>query len=115
MQRHMLKSKIYRAKLTGVTLEYQGSIKVDQDLMDAADLLPGEQVDVLNVNNGARLTTYVIRGKRKSGIVELNGPAARLGVAGDPVVVLAYAVCDEQEARRLKPKIVFVDGRNRPR
>lgn len=115
MQRIMLKSKIHRATLTGADLHYEGSIAVDRRLLDAADILPGEQVHVLNLNNGARLVTYAIAAARGSGTMLLNGPAARLGLAGDPVTILAYANAEDAEARRWKPRIVFVDGKNRVR
>ena len=113
MQRFMLRSKIHRATLTGTDLDYEGSIAIDHDLMVAADLLPGEQVHVLNLNNAARLVTYVIEAPAGSGTMLLNGPAARLGVRGDLVVVIAYCAVDGDEARRLKPKVVHVDERNR--
>ena len=87
---------------------------MDRDLIQAADLLPGEQVHVLNLSNGERLITYVIEAPAGSGTVMLNGPAARLGTVGDKVIILAYAAADEEEARRLRPKIVHVDERNRP-
>jgi len=109
----MLRSKIHRATLTGTDLEYEGSIAIDHDLMVAADLLPGEQVHVLNLNNGARLVTYVIEAPAGSGTMLLNGPAARLGARGDVVVVIAYCAVEAEEARGLKPKIVHVDDRNR--
>ena len=109
----MLRSKIHRATLTGTDLDYEGSIAIDRDLMAAADLLPGEQVHVLNLNNAARLVTYVIEAPAGSGTMLLNGPAARLGVRGDLVVVIAYCAVDADEARRLKPKVVHVDQRNR--
>lgn len=112
--RLMLRSKIHRAKLTGKALNYEGSIALDRRLMDAADLLPGEQVHVLNVNTGSRLLTYVIAARAGSGTVMLNGPAARLGEIGDPVIVLAYGYYHEADARRLKPRIVFVNERNAP-
>ncbi len=115
MLRFMLKSKIHRATLTGTELHYEGSIAIDRDLIEAADLLPGERVDVLNVSNAERLTTYVIEAPAGSGTVVLKGPAARLGVAGDKVVVVAYAAVTEDEARRLKPKVVYVDEQNRRR
>ena len=111
----MLKSKIHRATLTGTELHYEGSIAIDRDLIEAADLLPGERVDVLNVSNAERLTTYVIEAPAGSGTVVLKGPAARLGVAGDKVVIVAYGVVTEEEARRLKPKVVYVDEQNRAR
>ena len=114
MQRIMFKSKIHRATLTGVKLAYEGSIAVDLNLLEAADLLPGEQVDVLNVNNGERLTTYTIPGKRGSGIVELNGPAARLAYPGDPVIIVSYCTMSDEEARKHRPVVVKVDARNRP-
>jgi aspartate 1-decarboxylase len=113
MQLTMLKSKIHMATLTGTELYYQGSIAIDQDLMDAAGMLPGEQVHVLNVNNGSRLVTYTISGERGSGIIELNGPAAHLGTAGDQVVIIAYAQMSEEEARAYEPVVVHVDPNNR--
>jgi aspartate 1-decarboxylase len=109
----MLKSKIHRATLTGAELDYEGSIAIDRDLMTAADLLPGEQVHVLNLSNGQRLITYVIEAPAGSGTMLLNGPAARLGIKGDLVVVLAYCAMEDDEARTLRPKIVHVDGQNR--
>jgi aspartate 1-decarboxylase len=113
VQRFMLRSKIHRATLTGAELDYEGSIAIDRDLMAAADLLPGEQVHVLNLSNAQRLVTYVIEAPAGSGTMLLNGPAARLGIAGDKVIVLAYCAVEENEARRLKPKIVHVDEKNR--
>ena len=115
MQRFMLRSKIHRAMLTGTDLEYEGSIALDRDLMAAADLLPGEQVHVLNLNNGQRLVTYVIEAPAGSGTVLLNGPAARLGVRGDKVVILAYCAVSAEEARSLRPVVVHVDEQNRQR
>ncbi|MBN2578098.1 MAG: aspartate 1-decarboxylase [Pirellulales bacterium] len=109
----MLKSKIHRATLTGADLDYEGSIALDRELMDAADLLPGEQVHVLNLSNAQRLITYVIEAPAGSGTVLLNGPAARLGQKGDLVVILAYALLDADEARRLTPRKIRVDARNR--
>ena len=114
MQRFMLRSKIHRATLTGTELDYEGSIAIDRDLIRAADLLPGEQVHVLNLNNASRLITYIIEAPAGSGTVLLNGPAARLGLKGDKVVVLAYGAFSEEEARRLKPIVVKVDDQNRP-
>ncbi len=113
MQRFMLRSKIHRATLTGTELDYEGSIAIDRDLIAAAGLLPGEQVHVLNVNNGERLVTYVIAAPAGSGTVLLNGPAARLGVPGDKVVILAYGAVSEDEAKALRPIVVHVDERNR--
>jgi aspartate 1-decarboxylase len=113
VQRFMLRSKIHRATLTGTELDYEGSIAIDRNLIEAADLLPGEQVHVLNLSNAQRLITYVIEAPPGSGTMLLNGPAARLGARGDQVVILAYAAVDDEEARRLKPKIVHVDGQNK--
>ncbi len=113
MQRFMLKSKIHRATLTGADLDYEGSIAIDRLLLEAADMLPGEQVHVLNVSNGARLITYIIEAPAGSGTMLLNGPAARLGTKGDKVVVLTYGVFDEQEVRSLQPKVIHVDDANR--
>ena len=114
MQRFVLRSKIHRATLTGAELDYEGSIAIDRELMSAADLLPGEQVHVLNLSNAQRLVTYVIEAPAGSGTMLLNGPAARLGIAGDKVIVLAYCALDEEEARRgFKPKVVHVDENNR--
>ena len=110
----MLRSKIHRATLTGTELDYEGSVAIDRDLIEAADLLPGEQVHVLNLSNAQRIATYVIEAPAGSGTVMLNGPAARLGIAGDKVIILAYCAVDEEEARRLRPTVVHVDERNRP-
>jgi len=109
----MLKSKIHRATLTGTELDYQGSIAIDRTLLEAADMLPGEQVQVLNLSTGARLITYTIVAEAGSGTVLLNGPAARLGVAGDLVIVLSYCSVSEEEARVWESKVVKVDERNR--
>jgi aspartate 1-decarboxylase len=113
LQRFMLRAKIHRATLTGADLDYEGSIAIDRDLMEAADLLPGEQVHVLNLSNAERLITYVIEAPAGSGTMLLNGPAARLGARGDKVVILAYCSADDDEARQIKPKIVHVDDKNR--
>lgn len=115
MQRFMLKSKIHRATLTGTDLDYEGSIAIDRSLLEAADILPGEQVHVLNLNSGARLITYAIEAEAGSGTMLLNGPAARLGMRGDLVVVLTYASFTEEEACRYRPKVVKVDRENRVR
>jgi aspartate 1-decarboxylase len=109
----MLKSKIHRATLTGTELNYEGSIAIDSSLLEEADILPGEQVHVLNVNTGARLVTYAIVAPAGSGTVLLNGPAARLGAPGDPVIVLTYCDLEDAEARRHQPRVVLVDGKNR--
>lgn len=113
MERILLKSKIHRATLTGTELYYTGSICIDQNLLDAADILEGEQVHVVNLNNGERLITYAISGERGSGKVELNGPAARLGMTGDVVIVISYAQMSDAEARTCQPKIVHVTAKNR--
>jgi aspartate 1-decarboxylase len=113
VQRFMLRSKIHRATLTGTDLDYEGSIAIDRLLIEAAGLLPGEQVHVLNVNNGARLVTYVIEAPAGSGIMLLNGPAARMAVRGDKVVILSYSAMSEEEARTWRPIVVFVDEKNR--
>jgi len=109
----MLKSKIHRATLTACELNYAGSIAIDEDLLDKADLLAGEQVQVLNFNSGERFITYIIVAPRGSGTVMLNGPAARLGLPGDQVIVISYCEIDEKELRQHKPIIVHVDDKNR--
>ena len=109
----MLKSKIHRATVTQADLHYVGSVTVDEDLMEAADLLPGEQVAIVDVTNGARLETYVITGPRGSGIIGINGAAARLVHPGDLVILIAYGQMDDAEARTREPRVVFVDADNR--
>jgi aspartate 1-decarboxylase len=113
MYRTMLKSKVHRATVTQADLHYVGSITVDADLMDAADLLPGEQVAVVDVTNGARLETYVIEGERGSGVIGINGAAAHLMHVGDLVIVISYAAVPDAEAKAYEPRVVFVDGANR--
>jgi len=113
MFRTMLKSKIHRATVTQADLHYVGSVTLDEDLMEAADLLPGEQVAIVDVTNGARLETYVITGPRGSGIIGINGAAARLVHPGDLVIIIAYAVMADAEARDYVPRVVFVDSENR--
>lgn len=113
MQRHLMKSKIHRATITSADLHYEGSLTVDEDLLDAADLRTHEEVQVVNVNNGARFSTYVIPGPRGSGVLQLNGAAARLGMAGDLAIVISYGLFDEAEAARHHPTVVFVDDKNR--
>ncbi|MEU1815604.1 aspartate 1-decarboxylase [Streptomyces roseifaciens] len=113
MMRTMLKSKIHRATVTGADLNYIGSLTLDPVLMEQADLLPGEQVHIVDVNNGSRLETYVIEGERGSGVVCINGAAARLVAPGDIVIIIAYASVEDAEARDLKPRVVFVDGENK--
>jgi aspartate 1-decarboxylase len=107
------KSKIHRATVTEANLNYEGSVTIDSDLMDAADILPHEQVQVLNVNNGERFDTYAIRGPRGSGIVCLNGPAARLAHVGDRVIIITYVTMEREELLRHVPTVVVVDDRNR--
>ena len=114
MQRTMMKSKIHRATVTATQLAYEGSISIDPVLLEAADILPGEQVHVLNVNSGARLVTYAISGTRDSGEIMLNGPAARSAQVGDPVVIITYAPMTDDEARAHVPRVVLVDEKNRP-
>jgi len=113
MLRPMLLGKIHRATVTQADLHYVGSLTVDAELLDAADLLPGQQVDIVDVSNGARLTTYVIEGERGSGTVCVNGAAAHLVHPGDVVIVIAYGLMDDAEARERRPAVVFVDQSNR--
>jgi aspartate 1-decarboxylase len=108
--RTMLRSKIHRARVTDANIDYEGSITIDRRLMEAADILPYEQVDVVNVNNGARFTTYAIEGEK--GEICLNGAAARLAVRGDVVIILSYQVIGEEEARTAAPRLVYVDANN---
>jgi aspartate 1-decarboxylase len=112
MRRHLLKSKIHRATITSVDLHYEGSLTVDEALLEAADMMPFEQVQVVDVNNGARFSTYVISGPRGSGVVQLNGAAARLGLPGDLVIVMSLAAYDESEAQRHQPRVVVVNAQN---
>lgn len=112
MLRTMLKSKIHRATVTEANLHYQGSITVDSKLMEAADILPYEKVQVVDVTNGARLETYVIAGEAGSGIICLNGAAAHLIHKGDTVIIISYLTVSEEEAKTFPPKVVFVDQRN---
>lgn len=106
----ILKSKIHCAKVTEANLHYMGSITLDEDLMDAAGILPGEHVHVVNNNNGARIETYAIAGPRRSGCVCLNGAAARMCQVGDEVIIMAYALMDAEEAKTFKAKVVFPSG-----
>ncbi|MBM7832637.1 aspartate 1-decarboxylase [Agromyces cerinus] len=112
MLRTMLKSKIHRATVTHADLHYVGSVTVDRDLMDAADLLRGEQVSIVDVTNGARLETYVIEGERGSGVLGINGAAAHLVHEGDLVILISYAQFDDADARTFEPRIVHVDAAN---
>jgi aspartate 1-decarboxylase len=107
MQIEILKSKVHRAVITEANLNYVGSLTLDEDLMDAANLIENEKIQVVNVNNGERIETYIIKGKRGSGVVCLNGPAARRGAEGDIVIIISYATIDFEEAKQFKPTIVF--------
>ncbi|MBL7061599.1 MAG: aspartate 1-decarboxylase [Dehalococcoidia bacterium] len=111
--RTILKSKIHRARVTRCNVDYEGSITIDKDLIEAADLLTYEKVDVLNINNGARFHTYVIEGERGSGEICLNGAAARLVAKGDIVIILSYHVVTDDEAVTATPRLVYVDSENR--
>lgn len=111
--REMLKSKIHRATVTQADLHYVGSITIDAELMAAADLLPGERVDVVNINNGARLSTYTIAGPAGSGVIGINGAAARLAAPGDLVIIISYAQLSQDALSGHQPSIVFVDELNR--
>ncbi len=112
MQRIMLKSKIHRATVTDANLDYEGSVAIDEALMEAAGIYPFEQVQIYNINNGARLTTYAIKGERGSGVISINGAAAHLAKKGDLVIIASYCGLDEAEAERHNPVLVYVDGRN---
>lgn len=109
----VLKSKIHRVKITQAELHYVGSITIDEALMEAANLIEGEKVQVVNINNGERLDTYVIKGKRNTGTVCLNGPAARKAAVGDVVIVISYASMDFEEAKIFKPTLIFPTPENR--
>jgi len=113
LQRPMMISKIHRATVTQADLHYVGSITIDATLMEAADILPGQQVDVVDVTNGSRLTTYAIPGEADSGIICINGAAAHLVTAGDLVIIIGYGMLSDAEARTFEPHVVFVDGQNR--
>ena len=111
--RRMMTGKIHRATVTGADLHYVGSVTVDADLLDAADILPGQEVDVVDVTNGARLTTYAIPGDRGSGVLTVNGAAAHLVGEGDIVILISYSLLDDASARAYRPHVVFVDADNR--
>ena len=113
MRRTMMKSKIHRATVTQANLDYVGSITIDRDLMDAADLLPNEKVQIVDNDNGNRLETYVIEGEPGSGVIGLNGAAARLVYPGDTVIIISYGEYEDADARAHDPTVVFVDDRNR--
>ncbi|MBW3662604.1 MAG: aspartate 1-decarboxylase [Actinobacteria bacterium] len=112
MRRTLMKSKIHRATVTEANLAYVGSVTIDPDLMQAADLLPNERVQIVDCDNGARLETYVIPGERGGGVIGLNGAAARLVYPGDRVIIISYADFDDAEARQHEPTVVFVDEQN---
>lgn len=109
----MCKSKIHRATVTAAELYYEGSLTVDSDLLDAANIIPYERVQVCNVNNSERFETYVIPGKRQSGTICLNGAAARLGSVGDEIIIITYATFTEEELKNFKPKVVLLDKKNK--
>jgi len=111
----MLKSKIHRAKVTEANLYYEGSITIDAKLLQAADIFPGEKVEVLNLNNGQRIETYAIKGKAGSGVICLNGPSARGACPGDQIIILTYVLVEDASISKLEPKIINVDERNRIR
>lgn len=113
MQRIMLRSKIHRATVTDADLHYVGSITIDEELMKAAGLIPYEKVMVVDIDNGSRLETYVITGKSGSGTIAMNGAAARLIHKGDMIIIFSFVFVDEEEALRLKPRVVYVDDQNR--
>ena len=113
MRVEVLKSKIHRARVTQAELHYVGSITIDEELMERANLIEGEKVQVVNVNNGERLETYAIKGDSDSGIVCLNGPAARKAMVGDLIVIISYASMEWEEAKLFKPSVVFPDMENR--
>ena len=113
MYLHLLKSKLHCATVTEANLNYMGSITIDEDLMDAAGLLPNEQVHVVNNNNGERIETYVIRGERGSGCICLNGAAARKFQVGDSIIIMAYATMTVEEAQNFSPRVIFPDEKNR--
>lgn len=113
MQRFMLKSKIHRATVTDADLHYEGSITIDEKLMDASDILPYEKVNIYNVSNGERFSTYAIKGKEDSGIICLNGAAARKASRGDLIIIASFVLIDDSEIKKWSPKCVFVDEKNR--
>ena len=108
----VLKSKIHRVKVTGADLNYIGSITIDRYLMDAANIIAGEKVQIVNINNGERLETYVIPGKRNSGEITLNGPAARRVAKGDIIIIIAYAIMDFEDAKNFEPSVIFPNEEN---
>lgn len=113
MQRTMLQSKLHRVTCTHSELHYEGSCAIDQDLLDAGDIRPYQQIDIYNIANGERFTTYAIAGERGSGIISVNGAAARRAAPGDLLIIAAYANYDEKELASFEPKLVYVDAKNR--
>ncbi|MEN6468604.1 MAG: aspartate 1-decarboxylase [Smithella sp.] len=113
MQRFMMKSKIHRATVTDADLHYEGSISIDENLMDAANMIPYEQVEIYDVNNGERFSTYIISGKRNSGTICLNGAAARKVAKGDLVIIATYVAVADEEAKNWQPKCILVDAKNK--
>lgn len=115
MQIEVIKSKIHRVKVTAADLNYIGSITIDEDLMEASNIIEHEKVQILNINNGKRLDTYVIKGERESGVITLNGPAARKVAVGDIIIIVSYALMDFEEAKKFTPAIIFPDSKNKLR
>lgn len=115
MQRTMLKSKLHRVRVTHSELDYEGSCAIDEELLDAADIREYQQIEIYNVNNGERFTTYAIRARRNSGIISVNGAAARKAAPGDILIIATYAVYNEIELEKFKPELVYVDAMNRIR
>ena len=113
MQIEVLKSKLHCVKVTEANLNYIGSITIDEDLMDAANMIAGEKVQIVDNNNGERFETYIIKGERGTGCICLNGAAARCVCVGDKIIIMAYGTCDEKEIRSHKPKVIFVDDKNK--
>ncbi|HLT72848.1 MAG TPA: aspartate 1-decarboxylase [Cyclobacteriaceae bacterium] len=113
MRIEVLKSKIHRVRITEAELHYVGSIAIDEDLMEAANIIEGEKVQIVNVNNGERIDTYVIKGERGTGTICLNGPAARRGQVGDVIIIISYASMEFEEAKKFKPVIVFPNADNK--
>jgi len=113
MLRTILKSKIHRCRVTEANLYYEGSVTIDAVLMEGADIIANEKVEILNLNNGVRIETYAIGGKKNSGVICLNGPAARGACVGDEVIIVSYAIVEDKDAKNIKPKVVKVDGQNR--
>jgi len=109
----MCRSKIHRARVTETQLNYEGSITIDEDLMQAAEILPGEKLEIYNLNNGARFSTYAISGEKGSGIICINGAAARLAQIGDEIIIVSYVLATEEEAKKMKMRIIRVDKNNK--